>query len=81
MVDSAEISFLPGTVGRLDFLDCLIVSLKRLGERPLRAVPFALKGGRKIKPDELLVPLSCTHYCASTCGLSTWWSTTTLSET
>ena len=61
-----------GTVGLLDFLDCLIVSLKRLGERPLRAVPFALKGGRKIKPDELLVPISCTYYYASTFGLSTW---------
>ena len=30
----AEISVLPGTCGRLDFLDCLIVSLKCLGSVP-----------------------------------------------
>ena len=35
-------------------------------------------GRKKIKPDELLVPLSSTHYCAYTYGRSTWWSTTTL---
>ena len=33
---------------------------------------------RAIKPIERLVPVSCTHYCASTPGLSTWWSTTAL---
>jgi hypothetical protein len=33
---------------------------------------------RAIKPIELLVPVSYTHCCASTPGLSTWWSSTTL---
>jgi hypothetical protein len=33
---------------------------------------------RTIKPIELLVPVSFTHYCASTSGLSTWWSSTAL---
>src|SRR5437870_9755843 len=33
---------------------------------------------RAIKPIERLVPVSYTHYCASTPGLSTWWSTTVL---
>ena len=33
---------------------------------------------RTIKPIELLVPVSYTHCCASTPGLSTWWSSTTL---
>src|SRR5215831_5677951 len=31
-----------------------------------------------VKPHEQLVPVSSTHYCASTPGLSTWWSATTL---
>ena len=31
-----------------------------------------------VKPVEGLVPVSCTHYCASTSGLSTWWSATPL---
>ena len=31
-----------------------------------------------IKPIEQLVPVSSTHHCASTPGLSTWWSTTAL---
>jgi len=31
-----------------------------------------------IKPIERLVPVSFTHCCASTSGLSTWWSTTAL---
>ena len=30
------------------------------------------------KPFEQLVPVSFTHRCASTPGLSTWWSTTAL---
>jgi len=30
---------------------------------------------RSIEP---LVPVSFTHYCASTPGLSTWWSSTAL---
>src|SRR5580700_3375403 len=33
---------------------------------------------RTIKPIERLVPVSSTHYCAYTPGLSTWWSTTAL---
>jgi hypothetical protein len=33
---------------------------------------------RAIKPIERLVPVSCTHCCASTSGLSTWWSSTVL---
>ena len=33
---------------------------------------------RPIKPIEQLVPVSFTHYCASTPGLSTWWSPTVL---
>ena len=33
---------------------------------------------RLIKPIERLVPISFTHYCASTPGLSTWWSSTVL---
>ena len=33
---------------------------------------------RLIKPIERLVPISFTHYCASTLGLSTWWSPTVL---
>ena len=44
---------------------------------PLRAMVF--RDG--IKPIELLVPVSFTHCCASTPGLSTWWSSTALSET
>ena len=32
----------------------------------------------RIKPIERLVPVSFTHCCASTPGLSTWWSTTAL---
>ena len=35
-------------------------------------------GAYAIKSDERLVPLGCTHCCASTCGLSTWWSSTAL---
>ena len=31
-----------------------------------------------IKPIERLGPVSCTHCCASTPGLSTWWSSTAL---
>ena len=33
---------------------------------------------RAIKPNERLVPVSCTHCCASTPGLSTWSSSTAL---
>ena len=47
--------------------------------------PLASGAGRacrcalgRIKPDERLVPVGSTHCCASTPGLSTWWSTTAL---
>ena len=33
---------------------------------------------RPIKPIEQLVPVSFMHYCTSTPGLSTWWSSTVL---
>ena len=33
---------------------------------------------RTIKSNERLVPVSFTHCCASTSGLSTWWSSTAL---
>jgi len=33
---------------------------------------------RTIKSIEQLVPVSYTHCCASTPGLSTWWSSTVL---
>ena len=39
------------------------------------------KERRGIKPIERLVPVSFTHCCASTPGLSTWWSSTALGET
>jgi hypothetical protein len=31
--------------------------------------------GNMVKPHGRLVPVGSTHYCASTSGLSTWWST------
>src|SRR5258706_12914923 len=43
----------------------------------MRVYTWTLKM-RAIKPIERLVPVSYTHYCASTPGLSTWWSTTVL---
>ncbi len=39
--------------------------------------PFRRKG-KVSKPIERLVPVSFTHCCASTPGLSTWWSSTAL---
>jgi hypothetical protein len=33
------------------------------------------KQGKMVKPHGRLVPVGSTHYCASTSGLSTWWST------
>jgi hypothetical protein len=56
----------------------------------MRGVPGRVRGvcpctraaGREllfeIKPIERLVPVSFTHCCASTPGLSTWWSATAL---
>src|SRR5262249_25256289 len=43
-----------------------------------RSGRLAAAGGFGIKPIERLVPVSSTHCCASTSGLSTWWSTTAL---
>jgi hypothetical protein len=39
---------------------------------------FRFRSDEGIKPIERLVRLSFTHCCASTCLLSTWWSTTAL---
>ena len=40
---------------------------------------LGLRGsGLRIKPIERLGPVSFTHCCASTPGLSTWWSSTAL---
>ena len=43
-----------------------------------RALAAVRAGGRSVKPIERLVPVSFTHCCASTPGLSTWWSSTAL---
>ena len=50
----------------------------RVGARPpgVGGVGHGLM--RAIKPNERLVPVSYTHCCASTPGLSTWWSSTAL---
>ena len=51
---------------------------------PLKAIkPFQCYGFSPahegiFKPIEQLVPVSYTHCCASTPGLSTWWSSTVL---
>ena len=49
---------------------------KRLCGRWQRGL--SLRAGDRIKPNERLVPVGFTHCCASTPGLSTWWSTTAL---
>src|SRR6185503_1689712 len=46
---------------------------RRVGCRRIRH-----RCGYGVKPHGPLVPVSSTHYCASTPGLSTWWSATTL---
>ena len=46
-----------------------------------RFLPLGCGGWFGIKPIEQLVPVSFTRCRASTPGLSTWWSTTALSET
>jgi hypothetical protein len=46
-------------------------------KRP-RMAGLPLHTMQAIKPIERLVPVSFTHYCASTPGLSTWWSPTAL---
>jgi hypothetical protein len=43
-----------------------------------RLVCWLAPGWRGIEPIERLVPVSFTHCCASTPGLSTWWSSTAL---
>ena len=40
--------------------------------------PMTLNQSYRVKPHEQLVPVSLTHYCASTPSLSTSWSRTTL---
>ena len=63
--------------------------LKDILIRPVDGADMNMLGGnmvfpipafciRPIKPIEQLVPVSFTHYCASTPGLSTWWSSTVL---
>src|SRR3546814_11270902 len=51
------------------------------GRRP-RVGAYALAAARDVgdlfKPIERLGPVSSTHCCASTPGLSTWWSSTAL---
>ena len=63
-------------VGKTHMFEKLVFSRYRL---LCIAVRWA-RAMRMIKPIELLVPVSFTHYCASTPGLSTWSSTTTLRE-
>ena len=51
---------------------------------PSRSASKALRGPRRplgcymAKPHGQLVSVSCTHYCASTPDLSTWWSSRAL---
>ena len=45
-----------------------------------RLCPVA-RARRGNEPIERLGPVSCAHCCASTPGLSTWWSSTALGET
>ena len=44
----------------------------------LGITPSTRRQSYRVKPHEQLVPVSSTHYCASTPGLSTSWSRTTL---
>ena len=43
-----------------------------------KLISLSIRMEQNLKPIEQLVPVSYTHYCASTPGLSTWWSTTAL---
>ena len=58
------------------------VGLVVLGSSPSRIKRWRVGAGawvmRAIKSFERLVPVSCTHCCASTSGLSTWSSSTAL---
>ena len=77
-----------GSYGMMCF-ESLILMYQAKRALPLRAMvspvfPGKGKGPEKaieIKPIERLVPVSFTHCCASTPGLSTWWSSTALGET
>ncbi len=51
-----------------------VVSVAEIGVR----APASPLHMAHLKPIERLVPVSSTHYCASTPGLSTWWSPTAL---
>ena len=51
---------------------------RRLALRGVRCGRVHSRQGYRVKPHGQLVPVSSTHYCASTSGLSTWWSSTTL---
>ena len=54
---------------------CCVVCEEAPGLAARGACPCVLA---RIKPNERLVPVGFTHCCASTPGLSTWWSTTAL---
>ena len=64
----------PGVIG--PWVSRPVLGLSGLGAAcdGFRVGPF----GPEIKPVERLVPVSFTHCCASTPGLSTWWSSTAL---
>ena len=47
-------------------------------QAPFRDLAAARDAGNLFKPIERLGPVSSTHCCASTPGLSTWWSSTAL---
>ncbi len=56
----------------------LYISIRGLLQLVLQRVLPAPRVRERIKPIERLGPVSCTHHCASTSGLSTWWSSTAL---
>ncbi len=62
------------TQGSLIYENQSVFTARRASKRGL---PLHANESR-IKPIELLVPVSFTHCCASTPGLSTWWSSTAL---
>ena len=70
----------PYKFSRIVEFDLFIANRRR---DPTDRSGFAVYGlahtyGEFLKPIEQLVPVSFTHYCASTPGLSTWWSSTAL---
>src|ERR1043166_5829446 len=55
---------------------CIAVVAKHRQESNIGSQPHYCKVIESSRTGEL-VPVSSTHYCAYTPGLSTWWSTTT----